>query len=118
MDTTCGRASAITDTRPANTPLQIDGLLYTNNAIFGVVPRAGPMGGQMVVNGALVCADLGLLAPGHQLSQGHNPDLPGSPYATGLQLNYDRRTKTMLNVTNPYSVSMHRALWNPNVNVQ
>lgn len=97
------------------TPMQIDGLLYTNNAIFGVVPRAGVMKGQLQVNGSLVCPDLGLLAPGYRSveTQGTAKNVPGSPYAVGLRLNYDKRTKTMLNVTNPYSVKISRTLWNP-----
>jgi hypothetical protein len=98
------------------TPMQIDGLLYTNNALFGVVPRSGPMGGQMVVNGSLVCADLGLLAPGRfagQGSVGSPGNVPGSAFSVGLRLNYDKRTKSMLNVTNPNSVTIKRVLWNP-----
>ncbi len=104
----------------AGTPMQIDGLLYTNNAIFGVVPRDGPMKGQLVVNGSLVCPDLGLLAPGHRsvATEGTAANVPNSPYAVGLRLNYDKRTKTMLNVTNPYSVTISRTLWNPIANVQ
>ncbi|MBL8858944.1 MAG: hypothetical protein JNL28_10595 [Planctomycetes bacterium] len=102
------------------TPMQIDGLLYTNNAIFGVVPRAGPMKGQMVVNGSLVCADLGLLVPGYHSpsTAGTSKNVVNSPFAVGLRLNYDKRTKTMLNVTNPYSVTISRTLWNPIANVQ
>lgn len=100
------------------TPMQIDGLLYTNNAVFGIVPRDGPMKGQMVVNGSLVCADLGLLAPGYLSSNGAPGTVPGSPFAVGLRLNYDRRTKTMLNVKNPYSVTIARTLWNPIAGVQ
>ncbi|MDZ4772957.1 MAG: hypothetical protein SGI72_07455 [Planctomycetota bacterium] len=99
----------------AGTPMQIDGLLYTNNAIFGVVPRAGPMKGQLIVNGSLVCPDLGLLAPGHvnTSGMGTSANVNGSPFAVGLRLNYDKRTKNMLNVTNPYSVTISRTLWNP-----
>ena len=62
--------------RDQQTPMKIDGLLYTNNAIFGIVTRVERIGdfffenmrGQLVVNGSLVCADLGLLTPGY-----HNP---------------------------------------------
>lgn len=108
------------DHHATGTPMQIDGLLYTNNAIFGVVTRGGPMRGQMVVNGSLVCADLGLLSPGHLNTQGlgTTANVPHSPVAVGLRVNYDKRTKSMLNVTNPYSVTIRRALWNPHVNVQ
>lgn len=105
--------------RPPNTPMSIDGLLYTNNAIFGIVGRHDGARGQVQVNGSLVCADLGMLAPGYR-NIGHNNDpsnVPGSPYAVGLRLNYDKRTKGMLHVTNPYSVTIKRTLWNPTANV-
>ena len=35
----------------------------------------------------------------------------------GLRLNYDRRTKDMLNVVNPNVVTLKRTLWNPTVNM-
>lgn len=103
---------------PANTPVQIDGLLYTNNAIFGIVPRNSPMKGRLEVNGALVCADLGLLAPGKRAAAGTPPAnlVPGSPYQVGLRVNYDKRTKKMLNIDNPNQVVMKRTLWNPTAN--
>ena len=102
--------------RTAGDPVQIDGLLYTNNAIFGIVPRTSKMKGQMVVNGSLVCADLGLLAPGFK-NLGGATNVPGSPFAAGLRLNYDRRTRGMLRVQNPYQVTIKRTLWNPTANV-
>ncbi|MDP6519524.1 MAG: hypothetical protein QF411_06465, partial [Planctomycetota bacterium] len=99
--------------------MEIDGLLYTNNAIFGIVSRVGPMRGQLLVNGALVCADLGILAPSfyNPGGSGGANNVPGSPYAVGLRLNYDRRVKGMLNVTNPNQVVLKRTLWNPTVDV-
>jgi hypothetical protein len=99
------------------TPMQIDGLLYTNNAIFGIARREDPsVKGQMVINGSLVCADLGLLAPGYSNPGGAN-NMPGSPFAPGLRLNYDKRTKGMLNVKNPYQVQIKRTLWRPTANM-
>lgn len=99
------------------TPMQIDGLLYTNNAIFGIARREDPsVKGQIVINGSLVCADLGLLAPGYRNGGGPN-NLPGSPFAPGLRLNYDKRTKGMLNVKNPYQVMIKRTLWHPTANM-
>lgn len=101
---------------PDGTPLQIDGLLYTNNAIFGIVPRGNlEYRGQMVVNGSLVCADLGLLAPGKRNGYGHPDNVPGSPFGVGLRLNYDQRTKQMINVKNPNQVTIRRTLWTPSV---
>lgn len=115
-----GLVSELMGHHAQNTPMQVDGLLYTNNAIFGVVPRSGPMRGQMVVNGSLVCADLGLLAPGYKASGSPGADGTGvlnSTYGVGLRLNYDKRTKNMINVRNPYSVTIQRTLWNPVANV-
>lgn len=102
-------------TQASGTPMKIDGLLYTNNAIFGIVHRSDRMQGQLEINGSLVCADLGLLAPGKLSSatQGTDANLPGSPYKIGLRLNYDGRTKDMLNVQNPNQVTIKRALWTP-----
>jgi len=100
-------------------PMEIDGLLYTNNAIFGIVHRNDTMCGQLQVNGAMICADLGALAPGRMNSAGTgtsaNP--PDSPYTVGLRPNYDRRTKDMRNVVNPNQVTIKRTLWNPTANV-
>jgi hypothetical protein len=104
--------------RPADTPMRIDGLLYTNNAIFGIVHRNDNMNGQLHINGSLVCADLGILAPGNRNGNtGSAGNVPGSPYAIGLQLNYDKRTKGMLNVINPNEVTIKRTLWNPTANL-
>lgn len=104
------------DVRPWYTPMQIDGLIYTNNAIFSLVHRFSPMLGSMTVNGSLVAADLGMLVPAYY-SPGGATNPPGSPFTTGLQLNYDERVKDMLNVTNPYQVQIKRTLWNPTANL-
>jgi hypothetical protein len=102
-----------------DTPMEIDGLLYTNNAIFGIVHRGDRMKGQMQVNGAMVCPDLGVLAPGRKntYGMGTQANPPNSPYKIGLRLNYDKRTKNMLNVTNHNQVAIKRTLWAPMVNI-
>ena len=102
-----------------DTPFRVDGLLYTNNAIFGIVNRYTKMEGRMIVNGALVAADIGLLVPGREKAAGDtNGELsPESDYAIGLQLNYDARTKDMLQVVNPLQVQLKRTLWNPTANL-
>ena len=107
------------DTRPYWTPMQIDGLLYTNNAIFTLVHRVGPMVGQMVVNGSLVASDLGMLAPGYPNAGGYGTDanVPNSPFAVGLQLNYDPGVKSYLEIENPLQVQLKRTLWNPTANL-
>jgi len=103
---------------PVNTPMQIDALLYTNNAIFGIVDRRDVMRGQLLINGSLICADLGILAPGYRNGNiGAPGNVPGSPYAVGLQLNYDKRLKEYLTVTNPNQVTIKRTLWNPTANL-
>ncbi len=96
-------------------PMMIDALLYTNNAIFSLVHRDTNMKGQMMVNGSLVAADLGMLVPG-STSGGAN-ESPLSGYAIGLQLNYDPRVKKLLNVSNPLKVELKRTLWNPTANL-
>jgi len=106
------------DNRPTGA-MKIDGLLYTNNAIFGIIARNDVMKGQMHVNGSLICADLGLLTPGYPNpdGQGTSANVVGSPFAVGLQLNYDQRLKQMLNVANPFQVTIRRTLWNPTANI-
>jgi hypothetical protein len=73
------------------------------------------MRGQLLVNGALVCADLGVLAPGRKYSSGIGSptNVPGSPYKVGLRLNYDRRVRGMIDIDNPENVHIKRVLWNP-----
>ena len=48
---------------PPAYPMSIDGLLYTNNAIFMMARKASTGQGQMIVNGAIVAADAGVLVP-------------------------------------------------------
>ena len=98
-----------------DTPLEIDALLYTNNAIFGIAHKADTMRGQLLVNGALVCADLGVLAPGRKYWSGFGgpTNVPGSPYKVGLRLNYDRRVRGMIDVESNDRVRLKRVLWNP-----
>lgn len=104
--------------RPRGTPMNIDGLLYTNNAIFGIVYRNSTFGGRMLMNGSIIAADLGLLVPGKRDTRGllgnHSPL---SDYAIGLQLNYDKRLKKALDIENPFQVQLKRTYWNPTANV-
>lgn len=80
--------------RPAGTPLGIDSLMYSNNSIFGIVAKSGSMQGQMIVNGAIVAADIGLLVPGNG--------------GVGLQLNFDIRTSSLLNLQSGDGISFRR----------
>jgi len=105
--------------RPLGQPMSIDGLLYTNNAIFSIVQRATTYYGRMVVNGSLVASDLGMLAPGFEDPWNvTGTNTPLSDFATGLELNYDMRVRGMLNVRNPFQVQLKRTLWNPTANLQ
>jgi hypothetical protein len=82
---------------PRNTPLRIDALLYTNNSIYGIVGASTPMKGQMVVNGAILAADVGLLVPGSG--------------EVGLVLNYDPRGKPLLEIESDEGVTLRRVLF-------
>lgn len=79
-----------------NSPVEIDGTLYTNNSIFGIVGKATPALGSMILNGALVAADVGLLVPGNG--------------GTGLFLNYDKRGKGLLKLKDGERVTIRRRL--------
>lgn len=102
----------------ASAPFGIDALLYTNNAIFGISHRSDAQGGSLLINGSMVCSDLGVLSPGKRDHANLFEHPPGSPYRVGLRLNYDARTKDMLNVVNPNQVTIKRTLWNPMANIQ
>ena len=105
--------------RPLGKAMSIDGLLYTNNAIFGIVQRATTFYGRMVVNGSLVAADLGMLVPGFEDPTNFlRTNIPNSDFATGLQLNYDERVKDLLDIRNGTRVQLKRTLWNPTANLQ
>ncbi|MFT5286790.1 MAG: hypothetical protein ACI8TQ_002963 [Planctomycetota bacterium] len=109
------------NSRPYGAPLEIDSLIYTNNAVFGIVNRSTTMVGQLQVNGAIVCADLGLLSPGAKYTAGAGTasNVPGSNYLIGLQLNYDPRINKddLVTIPNPNKVEIKRTLWNPTSNV-
>ena len=51
-------------------------------------------GGKMIVNGAILAADVGIL-------------VPGGGGSAGLQLNYDVRTSKLLSVHDPTSLDLY-----------
>ncbi|MBI5746724.1 MAG: hypothetical protein HZA13_06965 [Nitrospirae bacterium] len=67
---------------------QIDTLIYTSNAIFGI-NKVGQK--KTTVNGALVSADIGILIPG---PDGHAVNY--DPAKIGLTLNYDDRMRNFM----------------------
>ncbi len=75
-------------------PMQIDALLYTNNATFLLAPKGSVYKGQVVLNGGLIGADMGILVPG-----------TGS---IGLQLNYDSRQNGVLKLQDTGKVTLKR----------
>ncbi|MFQ5658292.1 MAG: hypothetical protein ACE5G5_12180, partial [Candidatus Methylomirabilales bacterium] len=83
--------------RSAGTPFQIDGLLYSNNAVFALARKASNAQGQLLLNGAMVAADMGVLVPGNG--------------GVGLQLYYDQRISTLLKLKDPSQVSLVRRAW-------
>jgi hypothetical protein len=106
------------DHRPQQSPLLIDGLMYTNNAIFSIVYRDSAYAGMMLMNGSIVAADLGMLVMGKKDGAGVFPNhSPVGNYAIGLQLNYDERLKNALKIKNPLQVQLKRTYWNPTANL-
>jgi Tfp pilus assembly protein PilX len=79
--------------RTPGEPFKIDGQLYTNNSIFTLTRKSSKTNGFMVVNGALVAADIGVLSGG------------------GLYLYYDQRLKTFLKIKDDSKVTMAQIAW-------
>lgn len=95
-------------TRPASgRPLQFDGLLYSNNSIFGITRSSdrhkSNTRGMMTIRGGIVAADLGMLVPG--------PDF--SVPRDALNLYYDRRVSDFLRVEDTTQVSFTRLVYRP-----
>ncbi len=93
-------------------PWRFDGLLYTNNCIFGVTRGNTRHGsrtyGMMIVRGAIVCADLGMLVADSGHTAEYKPDGTVDPYYCGLRLYYDKRVDAFLNVEDPTQVQFAR----------
>ncbi len=83
--------------RDKTKPLEIDAILYSNNSIFGIIPVRNSDGfqGEMILNGAIVAADIGLLSP------------------RSFKLNYDPRGKDILNIASDNVITLKRVLWAP-----
>lgn len=94
-------------TRPqSGRPFQFDGLLYSNNSIFGIVRSHGRHRshtyGEMIIRGSIVAADLGMLVPGRDFSANRD----------ALDLFYDRRVADFLTVEDTTQVQFRRMAFN------
>ena len=90
-------------TRPdSGRPFQFDGLLYSNNCIFGLTRskdrHKSNTYGQMTIRGAIVAADLGMLVPGKDFSTVRD----------ALCLYYDKRVADFLTVEDTTEVVFTR----------
>lgn len=72
--------------------LQIDGILYSSNAVFTLAPAKSNIKGQIKLHGALVAADTGILVPGNKSASVQN--------RTGLNIMYDERLSRFLDISN------------------
>ncbi|MEM7164130.1 MAG: hypothetical protein AAF581_01625 [Planctomycetota bacterium] len=71
-------------------PMNIDAVLYTNNGIFALASKQGKYAGKMVVNGAVVARDTGMLA------------------TRSLNINYDERTAKKFGIIDYTEVRLFR----------
>lgn len=78
--------------RDTSTPLTVDAWLYSANSVFGMIPKGKIPGldGRLTINGALLAADIGLLAP------------------TALRIHYDSRGKSVLDVRSDDKLTLRR----------
>ena len=79
--------------RASGAEFKFDGQLYTNNSIFTLTRSVSKTGGKMAVNGAVVAADVGILA------------------ANGLALSYDSRLKAFLKIKDDSKIAMAQSAW-------
>jgi Tfp pilus assembly protein PilX len=90
--------------RPAGDILNIDGLLYSNNGTFELARKKSDTVGRITIQGALVSADVGVLAAG-----GNNVLNGGTP---GPYIRYDARLANFLTVANDTpGVTVIRMTW-------
>ena len=108
-DEAARRASPTVTGTNRYSPFRFDGLLYTNNSIFGVLRSNGRHGSQMYgklwLRGGIVCADLGIL------SVDNNYTASSSPFYGGVGVYYDRRVTSFLNIVDPTQVTFARSVY-------
>ena len=83
--------------RDGSEDVHIDATIYSNNSIFGIVAddEANGTNGRLLVNGLIVAADVGLLAP------------------NGTQINYDPRGRSMMDIQSDSTLTIRRHLRTP-----
>ena len=86
---------ALADRDPGT--FEIDATLYSNNSIFGIVAdrNAPTTNGKLTLNGGIVAADIGLLAP------------------RGTTINFDGRGKDLVDISDDSRLEITRLLWAP-----
>ncbi len=94
-------------TRPSSgRPFSFDGLLYSNNAIFAITRSRTRHGsytdGKMLVRGAIICPDIGVLVAG-----------PDSSGCKSFQLLYDRRVRAFWALEDTTQVAFRRLVYAP-----
>ncbi len=84
---------------------RIDGLLYTNNAIIGSAHsydrHKSKVNGTLEVRGAIVAADVGILAPGDKRARKNDQ---------GFRLYYDKRVKNYMPVSGSKDLALVRGV--------
>lgn len=85
-------------------PIQFDGLIYSNNAVFSIarsrVRHGSYTDGKMVIRGAMICPDLGVLAAGDD-----------SNGTESFRLFYDRRVQRFWNLEDTTQVAFRRVAY-------
>jgi Tfp pilus assembly protein PilX len=81
----------------SNEPLQIDGTVYSSNAVFSIIPARSRANGSMTINGSLIAADLGVLSVGSDEQRWNNFQTdPNSNEQSGLRVHYDKRLNGLI----------------------
>jgi hypothetical protein len=87
-------------------PVKFDGLLYSNNAIFTIarsrVRHGSYTDGKMLIRGAIICPDLGVLAPGSNSSGNES-----------FKLLYDNRVRRFWAPEDTTQVAFQRLVYAP-----
>ncbi len=85
-------------------PLRIDGLVYSNNAIFAFLPTKLETHGSLIINGSIIAYETGLLIysnAGHNNSCDYGQDnifTNDQSDCIGLRVQYDKRLSALLDL--------------------